>query len=283
MLQICLKGHITAAALHYFKMANLEDDIPPQVINDLRQASKSQCKVYFHNLVQKILKNLIKLPENPGQKTSDDQEDGVFNYASDLLTYGLLHAEFNDAIREGDGLRIIVCWKFFLLIFRAANRTKYALEAAKLLISLEIMPERIQQQMTWSRFVNPSGQAGRNVACDLHMEHLNRTAKEALGQHSHLNPKSVTRVGKCVGLFQNAQKQFDSVTNVNQSSGRQVCASISTDLHKVVEQLVKSEVFIKRNRSHPSFPNAKNSIDPKKFYDWLHTHIQKVQAQHRNL
>ena len=56
--------------------------------------------------------------------------------------------------------------------------------------------------MIWSRFVNVSGQAGRNIACDLHMEHLNRTAKSALGQR----PKSVSRVGKCLGLFQNVKK-----------------------------------------------------------------------------
>ena len=67
--------------------------------------------------------------------------------------------------------------------------------------------------MIWSRFVNPRGQTARNKAGDLHMEHLNHTAKDALGQHSHLHPKSVEWVGKCVGLFQNAKKQFDTIYN----------------------------------------------------------------------
>ena len=128
-----------------------------------------------------------------------------------------MHAEFEDAIKEGDGPRVITCWKFFLLIFKAANR---ALEAATLLISLQVLPERIQQQIIWSRLVNTSGQTARNKACDLHMEHLNRTAKDALGQHSHLHPKSVERVGKCVGLFQSARKQFDTTTGVHHSMVR---------------------------------------------------------------
>ena len=98
--------------------------------------------------------------------------------------------------------------RFLLLIFRASNHTKYALEAATLLINLQVLLERIQQQMIWSRLVNPSGKPAQNLPCDLYMEHLNRTAKSALGQHSHLNPKSVNRVGKCVGLFQSTQKNL---------------------------------------------------------------------------
>lgn len=127
------------------------------------------------------------------------------------------------------------------MIFKASNRTKYTLEAATLLINLQVLPERIQQQMIWSCFVIPSGQTARNKACDLHMEHLNRTAKDTFRQHSHFNPKSVTRVGKCATIFQNSQKQFDTVTDVKSSSGKQVRASVSTDLHKGQEQSVSEK------------------------------------------
>ena len=68
-----------------------------------------------------------------------------------------------------------------------------------------------------------------NKPCDLHMEHLNRTAKEAFGQHSHLNPQSVNCIGKCVG-FHSVLKQFDTTTTVHHSSGRHVPASAATDL-----------------------------------------------------
>ena len=215
-----------------------------------------ECKAVFHTLVKKILQGLVKLPDNPGTEYSDANQDGIFKYASEVLTYSLLHAEFNDAIREGDGNRIITCWKFFLLIFRAAHRTKYALESATLLINLQILPECIQKQMIWSRVVNPSGKVAGNVACDLHMEHLNRTAKDALGQHSHLSPKSVSRGGKCISLFRNAQRQFDYSTEVKQTSGKHVRASTATDLDKIVKQLLNGDVFMKReNRSHQTFMN----------------------------
>lgn len=38
--------------------------------------------------------------------------DGVFPYASAVLNDGLLLMVFLDAIKEGDGERIMRCWKF---------------------------------------------------------------------------------------------------------------------------------------------------------------------------
>jgi hypothetical protein len=43
--------------------------------------------------------------------------DGVFNYASAVLNDGLLLMELRDAIHEGDGERILRCWKFMLPYF----------------------------------------------------------------------------------------------------------------------------------------------------------------------
>ena len=264
----------------HLKMKKIDESVPELL--SIKQAPVGERKAIFHTLVRKILEGLVKLPEVPGLESSHDDQDGIFKYASQVLTYSLLHAEFSDAVREGDGNRIITCWKYFLLIFRAANRTKYALESATLLVSLQILPERITKQMIWSRVVNPSGRVAGNVSCDLHMEHLNRIAKEALGQHSNLNPKSVSRVGKCIGLFRNAQRQFDSVTHLKQSSGKHARASIATDLEKIVNQLLKSEVFQKKgNRSHHTYRNLSHSIDTGKFNDWLQTHIKSIQAKYR--
>ena len=278
---------MTAAALTYFKMKTVDDELPPQVIGDLTQLSMQKRKICFNRIVQNVLALVVKLPDNPGTTlVSSDEQDGVFNYAREVLTYTLLHAEFLEAIREGDGPRVVRCWKFFLLIFKASNRTKYALEVATLLINLQVMPERIQQQMLWSRFVNPSGKVAHNKPCDLHMEHLNRTAKDALGQHSHLNPRTVTRVGKCIGLFRHVQQQFDAITGIHHTSGTHVCASAETDLRKIVQQLMECQVFQRHsNRYHKSFTrfNITRNINVEKFYEWLHTHIQKVQLRYRHL
>ena len=193
--------------------------------------------------------------------------------------------EFEDAIREGDGKRVERCWKFFLLIFKASNRTKYALEALTFLAHILILPPTLSQQLLWSRFVNTIGKPAHNIPCDLHIEHLNRTAKEALGQHSNLNPKSVRRIGNCLGLLRNVCKQFDQVTDNHSTSGRHVQSSESSDLVKIVEQLVCTKAFQKlHGRSHPSFKSFNGNIltdkiDENKFKAWMTTHIQNIKRR----
>lgn len=51
-----------------------------------------------------------------------DDEDYVKVYAEEVLTLGMIYSEYSDAIREGDGLRVMRCWKFLMLLFKAAQR-----------------------------------------------------------------------------------------------------------------------------------------------------------------
>lgn len=65
-------------------------------------------------------------------KPHKSREDGIRNYACSLLSDCLLVEEFNDAVHEGDGGRIMVIWKLLLLYFRATGHRNYALEAVLL-------------------------------------------------------------------------------------------------------------------------------------------------------
>ena len=108
------------------------------------------------------------------------------------------------------------------------------------------------------------------VTYHLHIEYLNHTAKDALGQRLHLNPKTVACVGNCIGLFQNVKKQFDPVSNVSQSRGKHIYSSTATDLQKIVKQIVKKGAC-----SCNTFQKRSNEINPEKFNDWLCT--QKIE------
>ena len=50
--------------------------------------------------------------QTPGKKSKskvgDKDTDHVREYAKDVLSMGLLYSEFQDAIREGDGNRVLV-------------------------------------------------------------------------------------------------------------------------------------------------------------------------------
>ena len=126
-----------------------------------------------------------------------------------------LRAEFVDAVREGDGNRVIPCWRFLLPLFKSASRVHYSKEALNLLCQLIVLSPRQASQITWSRFVNAYGWAGHNISCDPHREHLNRVVKTAVTNlGANLTPKAIVRVGKCLGPIIKATKQFDTKTNV---------------------------------------------------------------------
>lgn len=48
-------------------------------------------------------------------KESKDPQDYLFNYHQGKLTFGLLLLEFEDAVKKGDGNRLLNVYKFALL------------------------------------------------------------------------------------------------------------------------------------------------------------------------
>ena len=77
--------------------------------------------------------------------------------------------KFRDAIHEGNGERVLRCWKI-LMYFRIAGHTKYALQAFAFFVKVsEVTSPRLQQQLSWSRFVNSKVVArGKIIPTDLH-------------------------------------------------------------------------------------------------------------------
>ena len=87
--------------------------------------------------------------------------DARYNYACARLNFGMLLYNFDDAIKEGDGDRILRCWKFILLIFRAYKHTKYAFAALQLFFYTSCMlSERMSHLLVWNRTVNNHGGKG---------------------------------------------------------------------------------------------------------------------------
>ena len=58
---------------------------------------------------------------------------------------------------------------------------------------------RLSVELLWSRFINIHGLPGRNIPTDMHMEHLNRVAKEAiLILRVNKSNASIKRVGNAL-------------------------------------------------------------------------------------
>ena len=199
------EAHILAAAMNFFGMSSLIDEPSsiyfPEMLNKLTLLQKRRvlmlaltefAKEFVNMSVLKELAESISSENKPKEdKSKQENTDSVYEYARETLSLGLLYAEFSDAIREGDGNRIIRCWKYFLLIFKAARRKNYAIEAFTLLAQEKfLLSPRQSLQLKWSRTINTHGLPGKNIPCDLYMEHLNRESKSALsGLGSNITDK----------------------------------------------------------------------------------------------
>ena len=88
------------------------------------------------------------------------------------------------------------------------------------------------KQLLWSRFVNLRGGAGRNISCDLHMEHLNRALKTAMsGLRANVTKGSIARSSKCLKIVTDVATNFDDAAGVPFVSEKHSEASYKHDLN----------------------------------------------------
>ena len=188
------------------------------------------------------------------------QPDGVYSYACSVLCDGLLLLELRDAIHQGDGPRILCCWKFMLLYFKAYNHNKYALEAFWLLAFTNgAATSLVKQQITWARTVNHKGGCGKNIPVDLFNEHLNRTLKDTLhGLGANITEERIVSVSRAVQCLSSICHKADTELGIPPTSLHHTTQSSEKDEKLIIEELLrKSHVFdYVPGRTHYSFSHV---------------------------
>ena len=181
--------------------------------------------------------------------------DGVYIYGTEVLTLGLLWLGFNDAIKEGDGNKVFVYWKFLLLVFKRGGCRNYPIEVVNLLYQAHTLPPRLSAQLKWGRFINTHGRPGCNIPADLHMEHLNRKLKgilRNLGPNNSSN--TIQRAAKTVGVVSKVCLQFEKEVNTSKDSDNHQRKPDKNDFNLILETLQEREVFTNKPvRIHNTF------------------------------
>ena len=192
------------------------------------------------------------------------------------MSLGLFWYNYLDAIREGDGSRVMNIWKFLLIIFKKSARRNYAKEAAIMLIQYHcLFSERKAAQVRSSRFINTVGRTGCNIACDLFMEHLNRCLKGVIRHMgSNIQPPSLIRAGKCIGVVDSICRIFEQETSGKSYSDKHSKPSSSKDFKLILDELIESKACIKspNKRTHSSISLNHcllESFDREKLESWL--------------
>ena len=135
--------------------------------------------------------------------------------------------------------------------------------------------------------MNIHGRPGKNVSCDLHMEHLNREAKNQIsGLGSNITDASVTRVGNALGEVVLTLEQFDRMSGIKEPSSRRSKRSFEKDMTVLLKQLKDtSKVFNtvpgRGHRTFPKFqPNCMNSLTLTDLMQWMDNQLSKVLRHH---
>eukprot|EP00794_Sanderia_malayensis_P008580 gene8580-9497_t len=226
----------------------------------------------------------FEVQENKEDKTCGEMEqDDVLNYAGSRLNLGLLIRNAEDAVKEGDGKRIIRCWRFFLLYFKAYKHHKYAYAAFLLLARVEaISPPAEAEQLVWDRTVNRKGGKGRNISCDLRLEQLNCLTKELLHNLGvNLNEKNAKRESHALDFLQKMLESTDKDLTTTMPSGHHKVKSKKNDFDHLVKNLLSKKVFkLTPGREHEHFNKfERNLLSPlavSSLINWLKDQKKKL-------
>ena len=187
--------------------------------------------------------------------------------------------DYADSIKEGDGNRVLRFWKYLLPIFKASGRKNYSIEAVHLLNQVEFeLTERECAELKWNRFVNVHGVQGRNIPCDLHMEHLNRVYKNAVyGLQANKTPEAIVHTGKSLGALMDILEEVNELVGVKVPSGAHHRPGIIKERDMILKILQEAAVFKQlRSRQHHSFPKVKvllHSLSNEDLISWMIQHI----------
>ena len=152
---------MVSIAMQMMNMQLFEDNPSSQVPEDSWIYSDQERREILSTLTHSIYNEFARCTYNREVKKIDDQ---VMEYQMNVLTIGLFYLEYRDAIKEGDGIRILRCWKYLLKIFFSTHRTNYTAEALTLLMQHSyILTERQSAQLLYGRFINTEGIPGRNI------------------------------------------------------------------------------------------------------------------------
>ena len=266
-----LKGYFLAFACKELGIENIDSELKHPIVQSTSSTEKMR---FLVGLAMKVVENCTIIGDALLGKRVDESGDKKYDYTRSLCHYGSLAIEFYDAWHEGDGLRSTRCTKVFLPHFFESGRTKYSLDSMRLQIQLQSLPSHLVHQLIWDRFVNTHGGMGRNLPCDLHMEHVNKALKGAIRHMgANFSQNALTNVARSITYMSSVSAQFDQQCGVVNSSMHTTREDFD-DVKRVVHVVQREDLWgIHKGREYRAFRSISTDplikLDRKKMDDWM--------------
>jgi hypothetical protein len=188
-----------------------------------------------------------------------------------------------DTCKEGDGERSMINKKRLLMYFKSSSSFQnYSIEMFTSIAQVEaLVSEEMAHRLTWGRFVNWHGGAGKNIACDMAQEICNRTSKDVVrGMGANKTRKAMMRASKAsAGVFQIVQ-QVCNTTKIKKSSQAHTHKNNDDEI-LMLQDLQKLKPFeMNPGRCHLNFKNMQvsltSTVDIAKLFSWLEKHKKQI-------
>ena len=102
-LEIVTIAHVIAAAMKSFKMTSSS----LHGLEQVNEAVEGEKQNVILGSIRSMLKEQLQLPEVSTSQPIARSDDKVTIYAREVLSLGMLHAEFKDTVKECDGPHVI--------------------------------------------------------------------------------------------------------------------------------------------------------------------------------
>ena len=224
-------------------------------------------------------------PSSPSNHDEMKSKDDVFDYNCALLADGYMFFNFLDAIKEGDGARIIRQYKYFLLYCKAdgTHSTKYALECLyQLFLVYSLLTPRDSERFVWNRSVNNHGKKGCNIPLDESTEHSNNFVKQCIRNLGpNISEAAVSRLCKAESSTRLMLEKLDETLQRFSKSGSHSETSENKDLDELIKKVAAFKPFSKlKGRKYAHFLNFKQDrledLDVSDLYHWINKHKRNV-------
>jgi len=211
--------------------------------------------------------------------------DDVFNYNCALLTNGFLFFNFLDAIKEGDGLRIMRQYKYIMLYCKSdgTHSTKYSLECLyQFFLVNALLSPRDAERFIWNRSVNNIGKKGTNIPLDEATEHSNNFIKQGIRNLGpNVTEKAVSRLLYSEMHTVKILGNLDETIKHMLRSGKHSEGSTNRDLHELVNRAVELNIFTEiQGRNYNHFKNFQcdrlKNLNASSLYQWINKHKKNI-------
>jgi len=218
---------------------------------------------------------------SPSNHDEMKSKDDVFDYNCALLAYGYMFFSFFDAIKEGDGARIIRQYKYFMLYCKAdgTHSTKYALECHyQLFLVYSLLTPRDSERFVWNRSVNNHGKKGCSISFDESTEHSNNFVKQCIRNLGpNISEAAVSRLCKAESSTRLMLEKLDKTLNQFSKSGSHSETSESKDLDELIKKVAVFKPFSElEGRKYAHFlefkRDTREDLDVSDLYCWINKH-----------